>query len=123
MEPVAKFTHWAGQSTNPTVPQIYPKVHSMVAAVDTFITIPARDLCQSLLSFIEANWSFKDIPDAILLGTFLNPSCAALSVFDTTLDDTGKTLRDKAKELAMNAHDLMNEKNSDNVKMQDGAQH
>ncbi|KAF8981140.1 hypothetical protein BGZ46_003194 [Entomortierella lignicola] len=111
LEPVAQFTHWTGKSDHPTTSQIYPKIHSMIPASNSFATQQAQDLCGNPHCIIKELWPLETIPDPVLLSIFLNPACASVPMLDLPVTgDDGLTLRDKAKALAVKAHISLREK-------------
>lgn len=82
LEPAATFTHWAGGTTNPTISQVYPQIHSMLPALESFTTAQARGLHGNLDALLKDLWSFDDIPDAMLVAIYLNPACASQNMLD-----------------------------------------
>jgi len=82
LEPAAAFTHWAGGTTNPTISQVYPWIHSMLPVLESFVTTEARELHGNLDALLKDMWSLKDIPNAMLVAIYLNPTCAAQNMLD-----------------------------------------
>ncbi|KAF9401139.1 hypothetical protein BGZ76_007588, partial [Entomortierella beljakovae] len=70
---------------------------------ETLATPQAVELCRSLGNLIKKHWSYKNIPEAVLLSLFLNPGFAALPLLDDHTFKDGNTLRVKAIELATKA--------------------
>lgn len=103
MKPLADLTHWAGQTENPTISQIYPRIQEMLSAPHNEVSAQAQELRQSLDRLLKDGWSLESIPDVVLIAMFLNPACLSQGVLGPVVPGSSGGLRNKAKALVRDA--------------------
>jgi len=98
LKPLAEFTNWAGRIDNPTISKIYPTVLTILNDLPTH-ALQARTLHTNLERRIRETWNILDIPDSVLIVTFLNPVFSHHYILEYTTTPEGTTLFSKAKKL------------------------
>ncbi|KAG0301147.1 hypothetical protein BGZ99_003548, partial [Dissophora globulifera] len=93
LSPSADFTQWAGNTGNPTISQVYPRILEMISAPNTCVTDEARVLRESLDSGLEASWLLNSIPPFMILAMYLNPASASHTFLDRLSSTGGITYR------------------------------
>lgn len=90
------------------ISKVYPAIHKLIEA-DAPVTHPiANALQQALVGQLKRYWSLNDIPDPVLMATYLDPAAVSSPIFKSTIErnNTRVDLRSYAASIiAKSVHD------------------